>query len=95
MSKREDISNINRNWRLVKTSAGTYGIMDKNGKTISKPIYSKIYKFGEYSNDLALVKNASGTYGFINRSGNEIIPSQYELEYIKINFSSLYKKYIK
>ncbi len=95
MLKREDISKINKNWRLIKTTAGTYGIMDKNGKTISQPIYSKINKFGEYSNDLALVKNASGTYGFIDKSGKEVIPSQYELEYIKVNFSSLHKKYIK
>lgn len=95
LSKRDDISKINKNWRLAKTVSGTYGIMDKGGKIIVQPIYSKINNFGEYSEDLALVKNISGSYGFINNSGTEIIPPQYELNYIKNYFSSLYKKYVK
>lgn len=69
--------------------------MDKGGKVIVQPVYSKINDFGEYAGDLAMVKNISGTYGFINSSGTEIIPPQYELNYIKNNFSALYKKYIK
>lgn len=95
ISKRDDISKINKNWRLAKTNSGTYGISDVSGKIIAQPVYSKINKFGEYSEDLALVKNITGTYGFINRSGTEIIPAHYELEYIKKNFSVLKKKYIK
>ncbi|MFZ4927505.1 WG repeat-containing protein [Chryseobacterium sp. Mn2064] len=95
LSKRNDISKINKDWRLTKTISGTYGIMDTGGKIIVQPVYSKINTFGEYSEDLAMVKNISGSYGFINRSGTEIISPQYELSYIKNNFSSLYKKYIK
>jgi len=95
LSKREDLSRINKNWRLTKTISGTYGIIDKSGNIIVQPVYSKINKFGEYSNDLAMVKNISGSYGFINLSGTEAIPARYELKYIQNNFSSLYKKYIK
>jgi hypothetical protein len=95
MSEREDISKINKNWRLTKTNSKTYGISDKSGKVIVQPVYSKINTFGEYAEDLALVKNITGTYGFINRSGAEVIPAYYELEEIKTNFSALKKKYIK
>ncbi|WP_185156467.1 WG repeat-containing protein [Chryseobacterium sp. Tr-659] len=95
ISKREDLSRINKNWVLTKTKSGTYGISDKNGKVVVQPVYSKINTFGEYSDDLALVKNISGAYGFINSSGSEIIPCNYELEYIKTHFSSLHKKYIR
>lgn len=95
LSKREDLSRINKNWRLTKTISGTYGIIDKSGNIIVQPVYSKINKFGEYSNDLAMVKNISGSYGFINLSRTEAIPARYELKYIQNNFSSLYKKYIK
>ncbi len=94
-SERQDISKINKNWRLTKTNSGTYGISDTSGKVIVQPVYSKINRFGEYSVDLALVKNITGSYGFINTSGTEIIPSHYELDYIKNNFSALRKKYIK
>ncbi|MET3034705.1 WG repeat-containing protein [Chryseobacterium sp. NRRL B-14859] len=92
--KREDISKINTNWRLSKTTSGTYGIADKSGKTIVQPVYSKINKFGEYAEDLALVKNVSDGYGFIDKSGKEVIPARYELQEIKTNFTSLRKKYM-
>jgi len=92
--EREDLSKINKNWRLTKTHSGTYGISDKSGKIIVQPVYSRINKFGEYADDLALVKNIAGTYGFINRSGTEIIPAHYELDYLEKNFSVLKKKYI-
>ncbi|QBJ88842.1 WG repeat-containing protein [Chryseobacterium gleum] len=94
ITEREDLSKINKNWRLTKTHAGTYGISDKSGKIIVQPVYSRINKFGEYADDLALVKNIAGTYGFINRSGTEIIPAHYELDYLEKNFSVLKKKYI-
>lgn len=94
-SEREDLSRINRNWRLAKTISGTYGITDTGGKVVVSPVYSKIYTFGQYSPDLALVKNISGTYGFINKSGIEIVPSRYNLHDIKTNFSAIYKKYIR
>lgn len=94
ITEREDLSKINKNWRLTKTHSGTYGISDKSGKIIVQPVYSRINKFGEYADDLALVKNIAGTYGFINRSGTEIIPAHYELDYLEKNFSVLKKKYI-
>lgn len=94
ITEREDLSKINKNWRLTKTYSGTYGISDKSGKIIVQPVYSRINKFGEYADDLALVKNIAGTYGFINRSGTEIIPAHYELDYLEKNFSVLKKKYI-
>jgi len=94
ITEREDLSKINKNWRLTKTHSGTYGISDKSGKITVQPVYSRINKFGEYADDLALVKNIAGTYGFINRSGTEIIPAHYELDYLEKNFSVLKKKYI-
>ena len=94
ITEREDLSKINKNWRLTKTHSGTYGISDKSGKIIVQPVYSRINKFGEYADDLALVKNIAGTYGFINRSGTEIIPANYELDYLEKNFSVLKKKYM-
>lgn len=92
--KRNDILEINKDWRLIKTNASTYGIADQKGKIIVQPIYSKIEKFGEYSKNLALVKNVSGGFGFIDESGKEIIPANYERKDIKTDFPKLYKKYV-
>jgi WG containing repeat len=92
--KRKDITEINPEWRLIKTVSGTYGIMGHNDKIIVQPIYSKIEKYGEYNKDLALVKGIAGTYGFIDKSGKEVIPAHYDLKEIKSGFSTLYKKYV-
>lgn len=92
--KRNDILEINKEWRLIKTNSNTYGIMDQNGKIIVQSIYSKIEKFGEYDKNLALVKNVSDGYGFIDKTGKEIIPAHFEINDIKSGFHSLYKKYV-
>lgn len=92
--KRKDISEINPEWRLIKTVSNTYGIVGYNDKIIVQPIYSKIEKYGEYKEDLALVKGIAGTYGFIDKSGKEVIPARYDLQEIKSGFSALYKKHI-
>lgn len=92
--KRNDILEINKEWRLIKTNANTYGIADLAGKIIVQPIYSKIEKFGEYRKNLALVENVSGGFGFIDKSGKEIIPAHYERKDIKTDFPALYKKYV-
>ncbi|MBS1571963.1 MAG: WG repeat-containing protein [Bacteroidetes bacterium] len=67
----------NKDWVLIKTISGTYGFIDRNGKTVVQPIYDKIEKFGKYSNECALVKNIAGAYGFIDRNGKEVIPAIY------------------
>ena len=54
--KRNDLSLINKDWRLVKTNANTYGIENGSGKMIVQPIYTRIEKFGSYAKNLALVK---------------------------------------
>ncbi|MEN4762004.1 WG repeat-containing protein [Chryseobacterium sp. C39-AII1] len=93
--QRDDLSAINKEWRIIKTNGSTYGIIGQNEKIIVQPIYSKIEKFGIYHPNLALVKNISKAYGFIDKSGKEVIPAQYELKEIQSNFSTLYKKYVK
>lgn len=92
--KRKDITDIHKDWVLIKTISGTYGIMSQNGKMIVQPTYAKIDRFGVFNKNMALVKNVSDTYGFIDTSGKEVIPAQYALEEIKTEFPSLYKKYI-
>lgn len=64
-----------QNWALVKTVAGTYGFVDKNGKEIVPAVYSKIYEF-EIQKDgkkYAMIKNNAGAFGYIDENGNEII----------------------
>jgi WG containing repeat len=92
--KRDDLLLINKDWRLVKTNANTYGIENGRGKIIVQPIYVRIEKFGSYAKNLALVKNISDGYGFIDTTGKEIIPAHYDLSYIKSSFSLLKTKYL-
>ena len=92
--KRKDISQINKNWSLIKTVSNTYGISSDKGSIIVQPIYTKIEEFGKYDKSLALVENVAGGCGFIDKSGKEVIPAQFERSEIKNNFQSLYKKYI-
>ena len=67
----------NKDWALVKTIAGTYGFINRNGETVVQPIYDKIEKFTENSGKYALVKSVADSYGFIDRNGKEIIPAIY------------------
>lgn len=85
----------NKDWALVKTNSGTYGFLDRSGKAVVTPIYTKIEKFGKYNENVALVKSISDTYGFIDRKGKEVVPAIYELKDIKENFEAIYKKYSK
>ena len=78
-----------KNWALVKSKTGNYGMIDRNGKEIIPTIYAEIKKFGEIEKDLALVKSIAGNYGMIDRNGKEIIPTIYTYKQIK---SRYYKK---
>lgn len=93
--KKYPYNEYNKGWALVKTQSGTYGFVDKNGKSVVFPIYSKIEKFGQYDQDLALVKSISDSYGFIDRQGKVAIPAIYDLKEIEINFRSIKSKHIK
>ena len=68
-------------WTLVKTSAGTWGCIDKDGNEVVKPIYQKIDRFGKHHSNWAMVKSISGTYGFIDNSGKEVVPLIYSKIY--------------
>ena len=93
--KKYPYDQYNKDWAMVKTNSNTYGFLDRDGKAVVPPIYSKIEKFGKYNENLALVKSVSDTYGFIDRNGKEIIPVIYELKEIESNFNAIYKKHIK
>jgi len=92
--KKYPYDDYNKGWALVKTVSGTYGFVDKSGKAVVPPIYSKIEKFGKYDQDLALVKSISDSYGFIDRQGKVVIPAIYELKEIETNFGSIKKKHL-
>ncbi|MGQ3012505.1 MAG: WG repeat-containing protein [Flavobacteriales bacterium] len=64
-------------WTLVRTGAGTWGCIDKDGKEVVKPIYKKIDRFGRYHSNWAMVKGITGFYGFIDNSGKEVVPLIY------------------
>lgn len=93
--KKYPYDEYNKDWALVKTVSGTYGFVDKSGKAVVPPIYSKIEKFGKYDKDLALVKSISDSYGFIDRQGKIVIPAIYELKEIETNFESIKRKHVK
>ncbi len=72
---------LHKDWALVKTIAGTYGFINRDGKEILPAIYAKIYKFNENAKNLAMVKSVADTYGFINIEGKEVInPIYYKKE---------------
>ena len=77
-----------KDWALVKSITGNYGMIDRNGKEVVPTVYAKIGKFGDIEKDLALVKNVAGFYGFIDRNGKEVITSIYSRKQIQ---SSYYK----
>jgi len=85
---------ISKGWKLVKTNAATYGIMDASGKLIVQPVYTSIQRFDVFAKNVALVKNVSDGYGFIDTTGREVVPAQFELPYIKSHFSVLRTKYM-
>lgn len=93
--KKYPYDEFNKDWALVKTVSGTYGFVDRNGKAVIPPIYSKIEKFGKYDQDLALVKSISDAYGFIDRQGKLVIPATYDLKEIEVNFESIKRKHVK
>ena len=62
---------------MVKTVAGTYGLINREGREVVQPVYEKIAKFGEIEKELALVRSVAGTYGFIDKRGKEIVPIVY------------------
>lgn len=65
------------NWAMVKTIAGTYGFIDREGNEVVPAIYAKIRKFNEGSNFM-LVKSITDTHGLINAEGRLIVPAIYE-----------------
>lgn len=75
-----------KDWALVKTDSGNYGLIDQNKKQIVAPIYSKIGKFGEIKKDLALVENYPHDFGMFNTDGKEIMPTTYTLNDIKAKY---------
>jgi hypothetical protein len=56
---------------------GLYGLIDISNKVIVKPLYDKIFKFGDYQFSWALVER-DGLYGFISINGSEIVKPKYD-----------------
>ena len=63
-------------WALIEVD-GLFGFINREGKEIVPPKYSKISSYGVYMGDWAMVE-VDGLLGFINREGKEIIPPKYE-----------------
>lgn len=70
-----DYDEYHKDWALVKTIAGTYGFINREGNEIVPAIYSKIYKFNEKK--VAMVKNVANAYGFIDENGKEVVKAIY------------------
>ena len=64
-----------QDWALVKTIAGTFGFINRDGKEIVPAIYDKIYEFEIQINGkkYAMIKNVANAYGFIDDTGKEIV----------------------
>ena len=93
MYKRIEKFNINSGeFALVKNIAGSYGLINKEGKEVVKTIYENIADFGKIEKGLALVKSITGTYGFIDKNGNEVVPVVYTLNEAKEQVKSLPQK---
>ena len=84
-----DYGEYQNDWAKVKTNAGTYGFIDRNGKLVVPVIYSKIYQFEIKGNKrYAMVKNIAKAYGFIDENGSEVVQAIYwkkEEAYQKLN----------
>jgi len=73
----ESTSNIPFEKSVLKYKEnGKYGIIDFNGKKITKPLYEEIESL-EYREGSLLVKQ-NGKYGVINIKGKQIIKAQYD-----------------
>ena len=65
---------------------GKYGLIDKNGREVLKPVYDYLYSFSLSYGDMMKVEQ-DGKYGLIDESGKIVLSVEYDYLY---SFSSSY-----
>lgn len=60
--------------RALILESGSYGFIDRNGRTAVKPVFKTAHN---YSNGLAVVQEDSKKWGYINKDGHYVISPQF------------------